>query len=53
MEATELMKGAIDIHIHIGPDPNQRRRVNGYEAAVQAKEADMRGKRGRWFQNDL
>ncbi|NQU15944.1 MAG: hypothetical protein HQ561_17455 [Desulfobacteraceae bacterium] len=43
MEATELMKGAIDIHIHIGPDPNQRRRVNGYEAAVQAKEADMRG----------
>ena len=43
MDAWELMKDAIDIHIHIGPDPNRRRRVNGYEAAVQAKEAGMRG----------
>ena len=43
METMELMNGTIDIHIHIGPDPNQRRRVNGYEAAVQAKEAGMRG----------
>ncbi len=43
MDTTELMKGAIDIHIHIGPDPNRRRRVNGYEAAIQAKEVGMRG----------
>ena len=43
MEALELLKGAIDIHIHIGPDPNRRRRVNGYEAAVQARKAGMRG----------
>ncbi len=43
MEAVDLIKGAIDIHIHIGPDPNCRRRVNGYEAAVQAREAGMRG----------
>jgi len=43
MNTMELMKGAIDIHIHIGPDPNRPRRVNGYEAAVQAKEVGMRG----------
>jgi len=27
MDTFELIKGAIDIHIHIGPDPNRRRRV--------------------------
>ncbi len=43
MDACQLMKGAIDIHIHIGPDPNRRRRVTAYEAAIQAKEAGMRG----------
>ncbi len=43
MDAQELMKSAIDIHIHIGPDPNRRRRVDGYEAAVLAREAGMRG----------
>lgn len=43
MDTMELMKGAVDIHIHIGPDPNRRRRLNAYEAAVQAKEAGMHG----------
>jgi imidazolonepropionase-like amidohydrolase len=43
MDALELIKGAIDIHIHIGPDPNRRRRLTAYEAAIQAKEAGMRG----------
>ncbi len=43
MDATELMKGALDIHIHIGPDPNRRRRVDGYDAAVQTRDAGMRG----------
>ena len=42
MDGTELLKGAIDIHIHIGPDPNRRRRVDGYQAAVQARDAGMR-----------
>lgn len=42
MEATELMKGAIDIHIHVGPDLIRRRRVTAYEAAIQAREAGMR-----------
>lgn len=42
MDAMELLKGAIDIHIHIGPDPNRRRRVDGYQAAVQARDAGMR-----------
>jgi hypothetical protein len=43
MDALEIMKGAIDIHIHIGPDPNRRRRVTAHEAAIQAKDAGMRG----------
>ena len=42
METIELMRDAIDIHIHTGPDPNRRRRVNAYEAAIQAREAGMR-----------
>lgn len=43
MDTFELIKGAIDTHIHIGPDPHRRRRVTAYEAALQAKEAGMRG----------
>jgi hypothetical protein len=43
MDAQDLMKGSIDIHIHIGPDPLRRRRVTAYEAAIQAREAGMRG----------
>jgi len=43
METAEIIKGAIDIHIHIGPDPLRRRRVTAYEAAIQAREAGMRG----------
>ncbi len=27
MEASEILKGAIDIHVPIGPDPVRRRRV--------------------------
>ena len=43
MDASEILKGAIDIHIHIGPDPVRRRRLTAYETVVQAKEAGMRG----------
>jgi len=43
MDAWELMKDAIDIHIHIPPDPNRRRRLNPYDVVTQAKEAGMRG----------
>ena len=43
MDAPDLMKGSIDIHIHIGPDPLRRRRVTAYEAAIQARDAGMRG----------
>jgi len=43
METAEIIKGAIDIHIHIGPDPIRRRRLTAYEAAMQAREAGMRG----------
>ena len=43
MDTLELIKGAIDVHIHIPPDPNRRRRLTAYEAVIQAKEAGMRG----------
>ncbi len=43
MDAFELIKGAIDVHIHIPPDPNRRRRLTAYEVVSQAKEAGMRG----------
>ncbi len=43
MDALELIKGAIDIHIHIPPDPNRRRRLTAYEVVIQAREAGMRG----------
>jgi predicted TIM-barrel fold metal-dependent hydrolase len=39
--AKELLKGAIDFHIHTGPDIYPRR-VNDIEAARQAKRAGMR-----------
>jgi imidazolonepropionase-like amidohydrolase len=42
METSKLIKGAIDIHIHAGPDPNRRRRVSAYEAVTQARDAGMR-----------
>jgi len=43
MAARELMKGAIDIHIHIEPDPHFKRFLNVFEAATEAKLAGMRG----------
>jgi len=37
----ELMQGAIDVHIHTGPDVFPRL-VDDFEAAIQAKEAGMK-----------
>jgi len=44
LEASEeLLKGAIDIHVHAGPHlPSSPRRVDPFEAAVQARDAGMR-----------
>jgi hypothetical protein len=39
----ELLKGAIDIHVHAGPHiSSSPRRVDPYQAAVQARDAGMR-----------
>jgi hypothetical protein len=39
----ELLKGAIDIHVHAGPHIfSSPRRVDPYQAAVQARDAGMR-----------
>jgi hypothetical protein len=39
----ELLKGAIDIHIHAGPHiSSSPRRVDPFQAAVQARDASMR-----------
>jgi hypothetical protein len=41
--STELLKGAIDIHVHAGPHlPSSPRRVDPFEAATQARDAGMR-----------
>lgn len=37
-----LMKGAIDFHVHAGPDPFHERRLGAMELAHQAKEAGMK-----------
>lgn len=39
----ELLRNAIDIHVHAGPHlPSSPRRVDPFEAAVQARDAGMR-----------
>ena len=39
----ELLRGAIDIHVHAGPHlPSSPRRVDPFEAATQARDAGMR-----------
>lgn len=41
--STGLLKGAIDIHVHAGPHlPSSPRRVDPFEAAIQARDAGMR-----------
>ena len=41
--STEILKGAIDIHVHAGPHlPSSPRRVDPFEAATQARDAGMR-----------
>ncbi len=41
--STELLEGAIDIHVHAGPHlPSSPRRVDPFEAACQARDAGMR-----------
>jgi hypothetical protein len=37
-----LLEGAIDFHVHAGPDPVERRRLDALEVARQAKVARMR-----------
>jgi hypothetical protein len=37
-----LMKGAIDFHVHAGPDPFHERRLNALDLARSSKEAGMR-----------
>lgn len=39
----ELLKGAIDVHVHAGPHlKSSPRRVDPIEAAIQARDAGMR-----------
>lgn len=41
--STELLQGAIDVHVHAGPHlPSSPRRVDPFEAARQAQDAGMR-----------
>ena len=38
-----IFEGAVDIHVHFGPDPTVERRAGAIEAAQQAKEMGMQG----------
>ena len=38
----KLLHGAIDMHVHHGPDSRVERRVDALQAALQAQEAGMR-----------
>jgi hypothetical protein len=38
----EMFTGAIDLHVHCGPDPFAERRVNAHQVALEAQEAGMR-----------
>jgi len=38
-----LWKGSIDMHIHFAPDPGTVRRFDGFQTAVAARDAGMRG----------
>jgi hypothetical protein len=38
----QLMQGAIDFHVHAGPDPYHPRRLDALDLALQAKEAGMK-----------
>ncbi len=40
-EATDLLRGAIDLHLHFGPDAHLQRSVDALEAAQQAAAAGM------------
>jgi hypothetical protein len=37
-----LLQGAIDFHVHAGPDPFSKRRLDVFHLALQAKEAGMK-----------
>ncbi|MFN8641737.1 MAG: DUF6282 family protein [Candidatus Binatia bacterium] len=41
--AAELVRGAIDMHCHHGPDPHRRRSVDAEEAVREAEAVGMRG----------
>jgi hypothetical protein len=41
-QINELLHGAIDTHLHFGPDPLLPRRVDAVDAATHAQEAGMR-----------
>ncbi len=38
-----ILEGALDIHVHFGPDPKVERRAGAVEIALQAKELGMQG----------
>ncbi len=42
-QARELLRGAVDIHVHAAPDPYTDRRLDARALLIQAKAAGMRG----------
>lgn len=42
-EARDLLRGAIDLHAHAGPDPFAERKMDARELVAAASEAGMAG----------
>ena len=38
-----ILEGALDIHVHFGPDPKVERRAGAVEIALQARDMGMQG----------
>ncbi len=38
-----ILEGALDIHVHFGPDPKVERRANAVDIALQARDMGMQG----------
>lgn len=42
MNVNDVISGAIDMHVHTGPDPFTERRLAAYKIAIEAKQLGMR-----------
>ena len=42
-DVEDILKGSFDLHVHAGPDPGRKRRMDAMDTARAAYEAEMGG----------